>query len=177
MSSRVDTTIASWRAAGESRDAELAATCLAQEVQVISPLTARFRFQGRAQASEMLSAAFEVIDTIRFHTELGDESARALFYYGRCRKEEFEEAQLLRFNADGLIEELTLFGRPLPGVTAVMAAIGPVMLRRRQQPILARMIQAATAPLALLTRTGEKRLVPLADPNRPAPKGNPGSAS
>jgi len=53
------------------------------------------------------------------------------------------------------------------GLTAVMAAIGPVMLKRRRRPALARLIGAATAPLALLTRTGEKRIVPLADPNRP----------
>lgn len=166
MGNRVDTTTASWRAAGESHDVELAAACLAEDVQVISPLTARFRFHGRAQARDMLVAAFEVIDTIRYHTELGDGSARALFFNGRCGREDFEEAQLLRFDDDGLIEELTLFGRPLPGVTAVMAAIGPAMLKRRQQPFLARLIGAASAPLVLLTRTGEKRLVPLADPNR-----------
>lgn len=170
-SNPVDVTTASWRAAGESRDIELAATCLAEDVQFISPLTARFRFQGRGQALDMLTAAFEVIDGVRYHTELGEGPTRALFFNGRCGREHFEEAQLLRFNDDGLIEELTMFGRPLPGVTAVMAAIGPVMLKRRQQPILARLIGAATAPLALLTRTGEKRLVPLADPNRARPTG------
>ena len=150
---------------------------MAEDVQVISPLTAQFRFRGRVQASDMLSAAFEVIDTIRYHTELGDGSVRALFYNGRCGREDFEEAQLLRFNEEGLIEELTLFGRPLPGVTAVMAAIGPVMLKRRQQPILARLIGAATTPLALLTRTGENRLIPLADPNRRAPAAGQGRRS
>jgi hypothetical protein len=97
------------------------------------------------------------------------EKARAVFFNGRCGREDFEEAPLLRFNNDGLIEELTMFGRPLPGVTAVMAAIGPVMLKRRQQPIRARLISAAIAPLVLLTRPGEKRRVPLADPNRRRP--------
>jgi hypothetical protein len=139
---------------------------VAPDVQIISPLTARFRFKGRDQARDMLTAAFEVIDTISFHTEVGDESTRALFYHGRCGRENFEEAQLLRFNDEGLIVELTLFGRPLPGLTAVMAAIGPVMLKHRRRPGLARLIAAATTPLALLTRTGEKRIVPLADPNR-----------
>ena len=167
MTSPTEVTTASWRAAGESRDAGLATRCLADEVQAISPLTARFRFRGRDQVGDMLIAAFEVIDTIRYHTEVGDESTRALFYYGHCGREDFEEAQLLRFNDEGLIVELTLFGRPLPGLTAVMAAIGPVMLKRRRRPALARLIGAATAPLALLTRTGEKRIVPLADPNRP----------
>lgn len=166
MANRAEATTASWRAAGESHDVDLAASCLAKDVQIISPLTAQFRFRGRDQAYDMLCAAFDVIDTIRYHTELGDQSARALFFHGRCRQQEFEEAQLLRFDNEGRIAELTLFGRPLPGLTAVMAAIGPVMLKRQQRPALARLVGAATTPLALMTRAGEKRLVPLTDPNR-----------
>ncbi|HEX2807993.1 MAG TPA: nuclear transport factor 2 family protein [Kineosporiaceae bacterium] len=121
--------------AGEARDVDRAVSCLAEDVQIISPLTASFRFQGRGQAREMLTAGFE-------------------------------EAQLLRFDAHSRLVELTLFGRPLPGVTAVMAAIGPRMLHNSKQPALARLVRAATAPLAVLTRLGEKRLVPLADPHR-----------
>jgi hypothetical protein len=164
--SSAEETSALWRRAGESHDAGVAAECLSADVQIISPLTAQFRFRGREQGRAMLEAAFEVIDVIEYHTEVGDDSTRALFYRGRIGREEFEEAQLLRFDADGLIVELTLFGRPLPGVTAVMAAIGPALLKRQQRPALARLIAAATAPLAVLTRVGEKRLVPLADPNR-----------
>lgn len=112
----------------------------------------------------MLSAAFEVISDIRYHTEVGGEATRALFYYGRCGGQRFEEAQLLRFDPDGLITELTLFGRPLPGVTAVMAAIGPALLRRQGRPGMANVIAAATKPLATMTRLGEAHLVPLAKP-------------
>lgn len=133
---------------------------------MISPLTAQFRFRGPHQVQEMVTAAFEVITEIRYHTEVGDGRTRALFYRGRCGREQFEEAQLLRFDADGLITELTLFGRPLPGVTAVMASIGPALLHRRGKPVVARLIAAATRPLAALTRLGEARLVPLADPDR-----------
>jgi hypothetical protein len=133
-------------------------------------LTASFRFRGREQAGDMLAAAFEVIDVISYHTEVGDDSTRALFYSGLCGREEFEEAQLLRFDDEGLICELTLFGRPFPGVTAVMAAIGPELLRRQRRPMMARLIGVVTAPLAVLTRVGEARLVPLADPNRSTPE-------
>ncbi len=114
----------------------------------------------------MLAAAFEVISDIRYHTEVGDDVTRALFYRGRCGREQFEEAQLLRFDRDGLITELTLFGRPVPGVTAVMAAIGPALLRRQGRPAMARAVGAATKPLAAMTRLGEAHLVPLAEPGR-----------
>lgn len=166
MSASAQATTATWRRAGEAKNSELAASCLADNVQVISPLTARFRFVGRDQARTMLDAAFAVMEEFDYHTEVGDERTRALFYRGRCRGEAFEEAQLVRFDEDGLIVELTLFGRPLPGVTAVMTAIGPRMLQDRDQPTLARLIAAASAPLALLARQGERHLVPLADPSR-----------
>lgn len=163
---RVAETTAAWRAAGENGDAEAAAQCLADDAKLISPLTAQFRFRGRGQIHEMLMAAFEVISDIRYHTVLGDGATRAVFFTGRCGKQEFEEAQLLRFNSEGLITELTLFGRPLPGVTAVMAGIGPRLVRRQGKPRLAAAIGAAVKPLAVMTLVGERHLVPLTDPNR-----------
>lgn len=166
MSVAAERTAAAWRAAGESRDAAAAAACLAPTIEIISPLTAAFRFRGAEQAREMLDAAFEVIDEIRYHTDLGDDRTRALFYDGRCGRQEFEEAQLLRFDAGGLITELTLFFRPLPGGTAVLERIGPVLLRIQHRPMLARLVAAASAPLAAMTQLGERRLVPLADPSR-----------
>jgi len=162
----IDTTTAAWRAAGERGDGEAAAACLAPDAVAISPLTAAFRFQGRDQVREMLLAAVEVFDDVRYHTEVGDDHTRALFMTGRCGREQFEEAQLLRFDDEGRIVELTLFGRPLPALTAVMGSIGPLLVRRQGRPGLARVIRLATAPLHFFTRTGERSIVPLADPNR-----------
>jgi hypothetical protein len=99
------------------------------DAEVISPLTAAFRFTGREQVTEMFHAAFGVIDNIGYHTEIGDDTTRALFYRGRCRGQDFEEAQLLRFADAGQTQEVTLFGRPLPGLTAVMRGIGPELMR------------------------------------------------
>ncbi len=156
-----------WQRAGEALDSAAAAACLADDVVVISPLTAAFRFRGRARAQEMLHAAFDVIDAIEYHTVVTDPDGRtrALFYRGRCGRQEFEEAQLLRLDAEDRIAEVTLFGRPLPGLTAVMARIGPELVREHR-PALAVLFTLATRPLAALTALGERRLVPLADPDR-----------
>lgn len=115
----VATTVAAWRAAAERGDAADAAGCTADGIEIISPLTANFRFHGREQARAMLTAAFEVISDIRFHTEVGDAGTRALFYHARCGAQPVEEAQLLRFDTDGEIVELTLF----------MSASGPRIAR------------------------------------------------
>jgi hypothetical protein len=161
-----ETTIGAWRAAGEAGDAVAAAACLARNVEVISPLTASFRFRGPAQVTDMLASAFEVIHGIRFHTEVGAGDTWALFYHARAGREPVEEAQLLRLDDDGLIRELTIFGRPLPALTTVMAGIGPRLLRRQRQPLLGRVVTLATAPLNAAVRLGERTLLPRADPNR-----------
>jgi hypothetical protein len=161
-----ETTTRAWRVATEAGDADAGAACLSDQVVLVSPLTAEFQFNGREQVREVLIAAAQIFTDVRFHTEVGDETTRALFMSGVAGGTPFEEAQLLRFDGAGLITELTLFGRPLPALTEVMARIGPLLLRRQGRPGLARVIGAATRPLAAMTRIGERRMVPLADPNR-----------
>jgi hypothetical protein len=165
--SRADQTIAEWRLAAENHDAARAIACLADQVVLISPLTAQFTFDGRDRVGDVVTAGFQVIDDIRFHTEVGDDRTRALFYNARCGKQALEEAQLLRLNHDGLITEITLFGRPLPGLTAVMRRIVPLILGRQGKPQLGTVLGAAIIPLHAITTSGEQRIVPLGDPRRP----------
>jgi ketosteroid isomerase-like protein len=160
------TTIAAWRAALEAGDAEAAGALLADDALFISPLTDTFRFHGRARVTEVLRSAVETFDDVRFHTEVGDGSAYALFCDCRVGRQLVEEAQLLRLDDAGRIVELTFFGRPLPALTASMADLGPRMLRRQGKPGLGRLIGMAVRPLDVFARLGEKRLVPLADPDR-----------
>ena len=166
-SSRADQTIAEWRLAAETHDAARAIACLAGNVVLISPLTAHFTFDGRDRVGDVMIAAFQVIDNIRFHTEVGDDRTRALFYHARCGRQALEEAQLIRLNHDGLITEITLFGRPLPGLTAVMRRIVPLILGRQGRSQLGSVLGVAAVPLHAITTSGEQRLVPLADPRRP----------
>src|SRR6201991_4633837 len=152
--SRADQTIAQWRGAPENHDAGQAIACLAGNAVLISPLTAQFTFDGRDRVADVMIAAFKVIDDIRFHT-------------GRCGHQALEEAQLIRLNHEGLITEITMFGRPLPGLTAVMRRIVPLILGRQGRPQLGRVLGVASAPLHAITTSGEQRLVPLASPYRP----------
>jgi hypothetical protein len=159
-------TIDAWRAAGENGDARAAAATLAPDVEVISPLTAKFRFHGPEQVTDMLASAFEVIHGIRFHTEVGEGRVWALFYHAQAGREPVEEAQLIRLDDQDRIRELTIFGRPLPALTEVMAGIGPRLLRRQRQPLLGRVVTLATGPINAAVRFGERTLLPRADPNR-----------
>ncbi|MDG4823990.1 nuclear transport factor 2 family protein [Asanoa sp. WMMD1127] len=159
-------TIAAWRVALEAGDADAAGACLAEDALFISPLTEKFRFHGRQQITDVLRSAVETFDDVRFHTEVADGPTYALFLHCRVGAQAVEEAQLLRLDEAGLIRELTFFGRPLPALTATMVGLGPRMLRRQGRPGLGRLIGAAVRPLNAMTRLGEQRIVPLADPNR-----------
>src|SRR3712207_6432234 len=90
-----------WRTAAETGDAEAAARCLAPDVVLISPLTERFRFTGRDQVTDVLTAAFTVLSDIRFHTEVREGGTVALFARARIGRQDMEEAQLLRLDDDG----------------------------------------------------------------------------
>src|SRR5690606_21344528 len=81
----VDKTTAAWKAAGERGDAAAAAECLAEGAELVSPLTAQFRFCGRERVGEVLTVAFQVVDGIRYHTEVGDGGTRAVFFTASCR--------------------------------------------------------------------------------------------
>lgn len=79
---------------------------------------------------------------------------------GRTGSVPLEEAQLLRLDDDGQIREITVFGRPLPALTTVMATLGPELVRRQGRPGFARFLAATGAPLARVTRFAERRRVP-----------------
>ena len=160
----VQDVVARWRAAGESGDAEAAAACLGDDAVLISPLTDRFRFVGRDQVTDVLTAAFSVMQGIRFHTEVRDDHLVALFARAHIGRQDVEEAQLLRLDAHGLITELTIFGRPLPALTGLMAALGPTLARNQGRRTLAAFLAFATTPLHGMARLGERRVVPLAEP-------------
>src|ERR1700757_2218511 len=101
-----DPTIERGRPGAEHHDAAEPIACLADNVVLISPLTAQFTFDGRDRVGDVMIAGFQVIDDIHFHTEVGDGRTRALFYNARCGRQALEEAQLLRLNHDGLITEI-----------------------------------------------------------------------
>ncbi|WP_246477273.1 hypothetical protein [Actinokineospora xionganensis] len=47
-----------------------------------------------------------------------------------------------------------------------MGKIGPLLLCKQGRPAVARLVAVLSKPLALVTRLGEKHIVPMADPAR-----------
>ncbi|NUR89418.1 MAG: nuclear transport factor 2 family protein [Nonomuraea sp.] len=156
-----DSPVLAFREAGEAGDAEALLATLTPEAAFHSPLSATAGFQGREQLRELFHAVFDVMSDLRYHTDVGDERTRMVASTARIGRTALEESALLRLNGDGLIEEVTVWMRPLPALTAFMAALGPRMARATGRPGLPLLVSAAVGPLAAMTRLGDRTLVPM----------------
>lgn len=157
-------TTAAWRAAGEALDLDAAVATLADDVVLRSPLTERVRFEGRAEVADILRAAFATVEDIAYHTELGDDTTRALFYTARVGDQPVEEAQLIRLDADQRISEVTFWLRPLPGTVAVMEGIGAALTRRRGGERAARSLRRKLRPLIAMVGIADRQGAKTAKP-------------
>ncbi|GAA3441341.1 nuclear transport factor 2 family protein [Planomonospora venezuelensis] len=153
-----------YREAGEAKDIDALMSALAPAVVFRSPLSARAGFAGHAQVRQLFTVALGVLRDLRYHTDVGDDRTRMLTATARLGRHELEEAALVRLGGDGLIEEVTMWIRPLPALTAMMAALGPGLARAAGRPALAAFAGASARPLAFMTDFGDRTLVPLISP-------------
>jgi hypothetical protein len=147
--------------AAKDKDIGLAMSALADDVVVRSPLTDRFTFNGKDDVRLLFETAYEKFDGLEYHTVIGD---RVLVGGATVDGQRFEETLLLTLDNDK-ITEITLFIRPLPGLTAVMAALGPALARKNGRRT-AGLLKVMTAPLVAATRSGDRLGIGLALPKR-----------
>jgi SnoaL-like protein len=165
-----DETVARFHAAGEAGDVDALLTTIADDVVVHSPLTDRADFRGRAQVRALFEVVYTALGDLTYHTEVGDERTRALFGTGTAGRQRIDASLLLRLDDHAKITEITLYIRPLPGLTAVMAALGPPLARRygRSRGVAA-LVSAMVRPLVAATKFGDRVGIPLALPKSGAP--------
>ncbi|MEQ4724583.1 nuclear transport factor 2 family protein [Nonomuraea sp. B19D2] len=162
-----DSPARAFREAGEAHDVDALVATLADDVVFRSPLSATARFAGKEQVRELFSVAFGVLSELRYQNDIGDDRRRALTATARLGRQEIHEASLVEVGENGLIKEITMWIRPLPGLTAMMAALGPGLARATGKPGLPWLVGAAVKPLAAMTRLGDRTLVPLLTRRRP----------
>jgi hypothetical protein len=153
------------RAAAKQGDADLVMSAFGPSIVVRSPLTERVAFRGPTEVRRLFDAVYANVHNIDYHTELGDEHTRALFGTAIVRGQHIEETLLLRLDETAKVTDLTLFVRPLPGLTALMAALGPDVARRFGRSWLtATTLTTMIKPLEFATRFGDRAGMRLAIP-------------
>jgi hypothetical protein len=139
------------RVAFEARDHAGIVDALAPDVVLRSPIF-EVPFRGIDEASDLFAAVLEVLWPLTYLAEIpGD--PHVLYFRGDIDGTEIEGCDLLRFDDDGRVNEITVFLRPFPGIAAFLKATGPKLGRKRGGRGRAATLAAASAPVGALMRT------------------------
>ncbi len=144
--------ITAWRAAFEAADAAGVVEALSPEVELRSPITLNHVFRGKEEMRRVVEAVLEVESDIEYLHEIGSDEWRVLVHRAKVGGQELEQSTLVGLGPDGLIRELRLFVRPLPGVITLAAALAPRLAPTRARALL---LRAMLEPLAFVLRTGD----------------------
>lgn len=144
-----DQTIASYRAAAESGDADAVAPLLASDVAFRSPMTDRVTFAGRAEVTELHRDIFAVLEGLRTTEPLARGDLRSFSFSAHVRGVELDAQVLASIGAEGLLDDVTIFVRPLPALAALFATLPPRVSARRRGRLTGAVALVATRPLAV----------------------------
>ena len=114
---------APFREAVEKMDIQAVASLLAEDVVFHSPVTFH-PFVGREDVTRLLELVSQTFEDFRYTDELTVEGAEALVFRASVGDRELEGVDLLRFDKGGLINDFTVFVRPLSGLVPFAQAMG-----------------------------------------------------
>jgi hypothetical protein len=145
-----------FREAAQAGDVEGVLATLAEDVVLRSPITDRVTFHGHEEVRELMRTVFATLADIEYFADVGDARTRALFDRAVVSGQPLEQAIRVELDQRAQIAELTIFFRPLPGLVALTAGLGPRLAARRHGRARELLARALLAPLAAATRAGDR---------------------
>ena len=121
-------TASAFERAVEARDLDSLVAALAPDVVFRSPVVFR-PYEGREVVAKLLEAVMEVFDDFEYVQRFEADGAEALIFRARVGDRTLDGLDLLRFDEDGLVSELTVMVRPMSGTQALAAAMGQQLER------------------------------------------------
>ena len=113
-----------FRSAVEARDLAAMAAAFAPDAVLNSPVSFK-PFAGRPAIALLLSILLEVFEDFHYTDQLeAADGTLGLVFRARVDDRDVQGIDLLRFDADGQIRDLTVMVRPRSAVEALMAAVG-----------------------------------------------------
>ena len=111
-----------FRNAVEAHDIGAVESILHPDVVFHSPAVHR-PYSGRPTVLVLLGAVFDVFEDFRYVDQIGDAPAEVLRFAARVGDREIDGIDLLRYDDDGLVTDLTVFIRPYSALAAVKDAM------------------------------------------------------
>src|SRR2546421_6459571 len=129
----------------EAGDHSAVVATFAPDVVLRSPIF-EVPFTGIDEASDLFAVLLEVLGPLTYVDEFpGD--PHVLHFTGEIKGRRLEGIDLLRFDDEGRVREITVFFRPFPAVAGFLSAMGPKLGRRRGGAGRAATLAAAGAPV------------------------------
>jgi hypothetical protein len=153
------TAISAYRAAAEGADADAVADLLAPDVVFHSPLTARVRFAGREEVAALHRDIFAILEDLKTSEPLSLDDTRSFTFRARVRGVPLEAVVLAHLDNGARIDEVTIFGRPLPALAVLFATLPPRVSTRRRGHSTGTLVGLLARPLAFALVTAD-RLAP-----------------
>ena len=139
------------RVAFEARDHAAVVEALSPDVVLWSPIF-EVPFTGIDEVSDLFAVLLDALWPLTYLDEIpGD--PHVLHFTGEIRGQQLEGLDLLRFDEQGRIKEITVFFRPFPAVAAFLSDTGPKLAEKRGGSRSAAFLKVAGAPLSALMRT------------------------
>ena len=116
------------RTAARDRDVSALAELFADNISVYGSVNHK-AFVGKAAATMVFAMLLDVCTAIEFVSEHLSENDVVLLVRGRVKERQFDGAQFLTFDENGLITEFRDFVRPLSALLALQEAAGEYLAR------------------------------------------------
>jgi len=140
-----------FRAAVEAGDHAAAVSTFAPDIVLRSPII-KGSFEGRQAVGDLMAAVIETFEDLHYTAEADSDEFQILAFSARVRGRDIDAVDLLRVSDEGLISEFIVHIRPMAGLAAVAAALGPRIARGPVTRILVRLF---AAPLVVLLGVAE----------------------
>lgn len=152
-------TLDRYHAGLDAGDHSMMMSTLSEDVVLRSPITGRTPIGGKESVGVVTRIVLNAFQGMTGTAHpIGDDQAMIRFT-ATVDGDEVEGVDLLRFDADGQICEVTVMVRPLPALVSLMNAIGADVARANGHPWLARLTKG-TAVLKAVVHTTDRHLVP-----------------
>jgi len=112
-----------FRTAIECRDAAALRAVLHPDIEFRSPAVYR-PYRDLSAVVRLVGVVFEVLEDFRYVSEIRQGDDEILRFAARVAGREIEGVDLIRYDADGRVRELTVMIRPYAGLRAVADLVG-----------------------------------------------------
>jgi hypothetical protein len=111
-----------FRAAAEGKDFSAIDDLFTEDVTFRSPVVFK-AYEGQEAVAMLLGAVVQVFEDFRYTDQLETGDSAALFFSARIGDKELDGIDYLQFDADGRVDRMAVYVRPMSGVHALADAM------------------------------------------------------